>query len=128
MVGFVLVSHSGRLAEGARELGLMMAPDVPVFAAGGMEDGGPGTDYGKICSAVTDALEAAPEGVIVIADMGSSFMTAEMVIEDLGDSRVVIADCPFAEGTVASVVAAAGGASLSEALQAAEEMRGTTKR
>ena len=30
MIGFVLVSHSRKLAEGARELGLMMAPDVPV--------------------------------------------------------------------------------------------------
>ena len=44
MIGFVLVSHSRKLAEGAKELGLMMAPDVPVEAAGGMADGGQRTE------------------------------------------------------------------------------------
>ena len=128
MVGYVLVSHSAKLAEGAREISVMMAPDVPVFAAGGMEDGGLGTDYAKIAEAIGEARSASSGGVIVIADMGSSFMTAEMVIEDLGEPDVMLVDCPFAEGAVASVVCAAGGASLEEAVQAAEEMRGTTKR
>ena len=128
MVGFVLVSHSVKLAEGAAELGLMMAPDVPVFPAGGMADGGLGTDYEKIAEAIDAALSKASDGVVVIADMGSSFMTAEMILEDLDNPNVVLVDCPIVEGAVASIVTAAGGCSLAEAVEAAEDARGALKR
>ena len=37
MVGFVIVSHSRKLAEGVVELAKMMAPDVPQVAAGGRD-------------------------------------------------------------------------------------------
>jgi dha_pts: dihydroxyacetone kinase, phosphotransfer subunit len=47
MVGVVLVSHSQKAAEGAAELALMMAPDAPVKAAGGLEDGSLGTSFEK---------------------------------------------------------------------------------
>ncbi len=123
MVGFVLVSHSVKLAEGAAELGLMMAPDVPVEAAGGLPDGGLGTDYEKISNAIDRVREKADDGVLVIMDMGSSVMTAEMVLEDRGDPSVVMVDCPFLEGAVASIVNASCGASLEEAKQTAEEAR-----
>ena len=36
MVGFVMVSHSKKLAEGAVDLGLLMAPEVLAEAAGGL--------------------------------------------------------------------------------------------
>ena len=36
MVGFVMVSHSRKLAEGAVDLGLLMAPEVLAEAAGGL--------------------------------------------------------------------------------------------
>ena len=54
-------------------------------------------------------------------------MTTEMVLEDLDDPQIVMADCPFAEGAVAAMVAAAGGASLEEVKQAAEEARDARK-
>ena len=127
MVGFVLVSHSQKAAEGAAELGLMMAPSVPVAAAGGMADGGLGTDYEKIMEAITSIREQAPEGVLVIMDMGSSCMTASMVIEDLGDEGIVMVDCPFIEGAVAAIVEAEGGSSLEEVKQTAEEAREVRK-
>ena len=38
MVGMVLVSHSYKLAEGARELASQMAGEVSIAAAGGTED------------------------------------------------------------------------------------------
>ena len=72
MVGFVLVSHIKKLAEGAAELGTMMAPDVPVEAAGGLPDGSPGTDYERIASAIGRIRERSLDGVIVIPDMGSA--------------------------------------------------------
>lgn len=128
MVGLVLVSHVRGLAEGAAELGRLMAPAVVAEPAGGLADGSPGTDYERIMSAVESVLEQCPEGVLVVADMGSSVMTAEMVMEDLGDERVVLADCPFAEGTVAAMVSASAGESLEAVRASAEETRGACKR
>ncbi len=127
MVGFVMVSHSPKLAEGAVELGLLMAPEVVAEAAGGLPDGDMGTDYERIYDAVVRVREQCPEGVLVIADMGSSCMTSEMVLEDLDDPKIQLADCPFAEGAVAAMVAAAGGASLEDVKRAAEEARGVRK-
>ncbi len=127
MVGFVIVSHSRLLAEGAAELGHMMAPDVPVEAAGGLPDGSVGTDYERIASAIGRIRERSPEGVLIIPDMGSSCMTTEMVLEDIGDPQIIMVDCPFAEGTVAAMVEAAGDASLEEVKAAAEDARGVNK-
>ena len=126
MFGFVLVSHSRKLAEGAKELGLMMAPDVPVRAAGGLPDGSLGTDYETIRAAIEEVSLPGVEAVLIITDMGSSVMTAEMVVEDRGDllPKAVMVDCPFAEGTVAAMVAASLGEDLETVIQSANESRG----
>ena len=123
MIGFVLVSHSRKLAEGAAELGLMMAPGVPAEPAGGMEDGSLGTDYGRIAAAIEKVAPLAEDGILVIMDMGSSCMTTEMVLEERGDRLppVLMVDCPFAEGTVAAMVSASMGLELSEVVKAAKE-------
>ena len=52
MVGIVVVSHSEKLAESVIELSALMAPETPMAAAGGMEDGGFGTSYEKITNAI----------------------------------------------------------------------------
>ena len=79
MVGFVIVSHSQTLADGVVELTKMMADGVPIRAAGGLEDGGFGTSYEKIANAIEEIYS--DDGVIVLMDMGSAVMTAEMVLE-----------------------------------------------
>ena len=112
MVGIVLVSHSQKAAEGAAELAKMMAPAAPVAAAGGMEDGSLGTSFEKICAAVEAVYSE--DGVIVIMDMGSAVMTAEMVAEALEDKRVVLLDCPFVEGAVIAAVESEGGTAIDE--------------
>jgi len=104
-----------------------MAPTVVAEPAGGLADGSPGTDYERIMGAVESVLEQCPEGVLVVADMGSSVMTAEMVVEDLGSECVVLADCPFAEGTVAAMVSASAGEPLAAVRASAEETRGAHK-
>lgn len=86
MVGVVLVSHSQKAAEGAAELALMMAPDAPVKAAGGLEDGSLGTSFEKISAAVEAADQG--DGVALIMDMGSAVMTAEMVAESMDDRKI----------------------------------------
>lgn len=110
MVGIVIVSHSRLLAEGVLDATKIMASGCPVAAAGGTADGGYGTDYGKIRQAIESVSSG--DGVIVLADMGSAVMTAEMVIEDLGKPDVLLLDCPIAEGAIAASLSSLCGDSL----------------
>lgn len=120
-VALVLVSHSRALAQGAVELAGQMAPGVLLLAAGGMQDGGLGTSYDMVESAI---LEATQDGrsAVVLTDLGSAVLTAESVLE-LADedvaTRVRLADAPFVEGAVAAAVTAHGGADLATVLAAA---------
>ncbi len=112
MVGIVIVSHSQKLSEGVVEVAQMMSPNVPIMAAGGLEDGTLGTSYEKIKNAVESIYS--DEGVIVLADMGSAFMTAEMVLEDIADDNVKLIDCPLVEGAVVAAVESTSGRTLNE--------------
>ena len=70
MVGFVIVSHSAKLAEGVADLARMMAKSAPIAPAGGLEDGGVGTSFDKISAAVEQVYS--DDGVILLMDMGSA--------------------------------------------------------
>ncbi len=120
MVGFVVVSHSAKLAEGVVDLAGMMARDVPIAAAGGLEDGGFGTSFDKIQRAVEQVYS--DDGVIILMDMGSAVMTAEMVIEAMEGKKVRMADCPVAEGAVTGTIDADAGMSLEEILEELEQV------
>lgn len=117
-VGLVLVSHSAKLAEGLAELAAQMAPDVRIVAAGGLPDGGIGTDYDEVVAAVQRADSG--DGVVLLYDLGSAQMTAELAVETLSDpDSATVVDAPFVEGTVAAAVTAQGGASRSAVAHAA---------
>jgi PTS hybrid protein len=120
-VGIVLISHSRALAEGAAELARQMGVgEVSVEPAGGTEDGGLGTSIDLLEAAVRKADGGA--GVVLIADLGSSVLTAKTYLEDLEeDTDVVLADAPFVEGAVAAASAAAGGADVASVTTAAHE-------
>ena len=120
-VGIVLISHSRALAEGAAELARQMGVgEVSVEPAGGTEDGGLGTSIDLLEAAVRKADGGA--GVVLIADLGSSVLTARTYLEDLDeDIDVVLADAPFVEGAVAAASAAAGGADVAAVTVAARE-------
>ena len=120
MVGFVIVSHSGKLAEGVADLAGMMAKDVPVAAAGGLEDGSFGTSFDKIQKAVEQVYS--PDGVILLMDMGSAVMTAEMVLEPMEDKKLRMADCPLVEGAVTATVNASAGMGMEEILKELEHV------
>ncbi|WP_418606060.1 dihydroxyacetone kinase phosphoryl donor subunit DhaM [Georgenia sp. SUBG003] len=100
----VIVSHSARLADGVVEVAAQMAPDVLLRAAGGTDDGGIGTSFDAVETAVTELLGTdGVAGVTVLTDLGSATMTAESVIESLADddaARVTLADGPLVEGAV----------------------------
>ncbi len=125
MVGFVIVSHSEKLAQGVVDLARMMAKETPIAAAGGLEDGSFGTSFEKISNAVDEVYS--DDGVIMLMDMGSAVMTAEMVIESMDDRKIVMADCPIAEGAVTGTVSAESGATLEEILEDLEQV-GTQKK
>ncbi len=116
-VGLVIVSHSRQLSEGVVELVAQMAPDVRVMPAGGLPDGGVGTDFDAVSTALVNADAGA--GVVLLYDLGSAQMTAELAVESLDDAnRAVVADAPLVEGAVAAGVAAQGGGSLDAVAQA----------
>lgn len=125
MVGIVLVSHSGPLAQATAALGRLMAPDAPVACAGGLEDGGFGTSYDRIIDAINKVQTG--DGVVVLMDMGSSVMTAKMVVEDLEDDTVRLADCPIVEGCVEAMVASQAGTSLSDLVKMLDDIREVRK-
>jgi phosphoenolpyruvate---glycerone phosphotransferase subunit DhaM len=120
-VGIVLISHSRTLAEGAAELARQMGVgEVSVEPAGGTEDGRLGTSIDLLEAAVRKADGGA--GVVLIADLGSSVLTAKTYLEDLEEgTEVVLADAPFVEGAVAAASAAAGGADVAAVTVAARE-------
>ena len=125
MVGLVVVSHSQKLAEGVKELAEMMAHNVQIAAAGGLDEGILGTSYEKISRAVEDVCGM--DGAVVLMDMGSAVMTTELVAENLKDDAIRLVDCPVAEGAVLAAVASAGGASLDEVVRQAESARDLKK-
>jgi PTS hybrid protein len=117
-VGLVLVSHSAGLAAGLAELAGQMAPDVPIRPAGGLPDGGLGTDFAAVSAALAQAEQGA--GVLLLYDLGSARMTAELAVETLADPEsALLVDAPLVEGAVAAAVAAQGGADLAAVAAAA---------
>lgn len=130
MVGIVIVSHSWKIAEGVRDLAQEMAQGFGgLVCAGGLEDGSIGTDAQRIADAIREADSG--DGVVILADIGSSIMSAEAAIELLEDDgqevNAVIADAPIVEGSICAVVEAAGGGSLESVLKSAEESREANK-
>ena len=125
MVGIVVVSHSQKLAEGVVELASLMAPEAPMKAAGGMDDGGFGTSFEKITEAVEEVYNE--DGVAIFMDLGSAVMTTEMVLEEMSDKKIEMIDCPIVEGAVAATVAASAGADFEEVKQNALEAKTAAK-
>lgn len=113
MVGIVVVSHSQKVAEGAKELALQMAADAKIAAAGGLQDGSIGTDMEKITNAINEVMS--DDGVIMLVDMGSAIMTSEMAIE-MSDNpeKIKIVDTPLVEGTIFGAVEASIGSSMEQ--------------
>lgn len=118
MIGIVIVSHSERLARGAKELaGQMTQGKVPMEIAGGIDDpANPiGTDPMKVLAAIEAVHAAGAEGVLVLMDLGSALMSAETALDFLPDgvkAGVRLCAAPLVEGAVSAAVQASTGASL----------------
>ncbi len=113
MVGIVIVSHSSTLAEGVAELAREMGDsEVRVEPAGGLDEPGAlGTDAVRVLAAIERADSG--DGVVVLMDLGSAVLSAEMALEMLSPElreRVLLSEAPLVEGAVAAAVTARLGA------------------
>lgn len=124
MVGLVLISHSGTLVEGLRDMVAQVAgADVPVAIAGGTQDGRLGTSAPTIAAAIRSTLDAGVDGALVLLDLGSAALSLEIALEELdeGDrARVRISEAPLVEGAILAAVQASVGASIDEVVAAAD--------
>ena len=122
-MSLVLVSHSKALAEGLRDMVMQVAGDnVHVAAAGGTADGRLGTNADAVLDAIRATLADGGDGVLVLLDLGSAWLSVEMALEELSDTeraRVHVSEAPLVEGAVLAAVQASVGASLAEVAAAA---------
>lgn len=123
----MLVSHSFELAHGLAALASQLAgAEVRIEPAGGGPNGSLGTTDDTVIEAITKADTG--QGVVVLADLGSSILTVRHLLEDgLGNGHLRLVDAPFVEGAIAAAVMSSAGQDLDEVARAAEEARGANK-
>lgn len=123
MISLVIVSHNRLIAEGVVELASQMAQGrVPMAAAGGMDD--PENPIGTSAIKIQQAIEAvySEDGVLVLMDLGSAVLNAELAIEFLEpeqQAHVSLCLAPLVEGAVVAAAQAAAGSPLTAVKQEA---------
>ena len=117
-VGLVVVSHSRSLARAAVALAAEMLHGraLRIEVAAGLDE----TTFGTDAVSIMQAIERAdgPDGVVVLMDLGSAVLSAELALDLLSDpalrDRVTLSPAPVVEGLIVAAVAAAGGATRAE--------------
>ena len=122
-MGIVLISHSGTLVDGLRDMVAQVAgADVAVGTAGGTEDGRLGTSAPRIAEAIGAVLRQSDEALVLL-DLGSAALSLEFALEELTPderARVRVTEAPLVEGAILAAVQASVGASLPDVVAAAE--------
>ncbi|MEH1899009.1 MAG: phosphoenolpyruvate--protein phosphotransferase [Nostoc sp.] len=119
-IAIVIVSHSKQLALGVRELAAQMVQgQVSIAVAAGIEDpeNPLGTDPIQVYEAIASVFS--DDGVLVLMDLGSALLSAEMAIEFLPEAqqqKVYLCEAPLVEGAIAAVVAAAAGRNIHQVM------------
>jgi len=120
MVGIVIVSHSAKLAAGVQELAQQMVQGAAQIAtAAGIDDpeNPLGTDAMQVYQAIASVYS--DDGVLVLMDLGSAVLSAEMALEFLPEEqrvKVKLCSAPLVEGAIAAVVQAAAGADIEQVI------------
>ncbi|MEI7643108.1 MAG: dihydroxyacetone kinase phosphoryl donor subunit DhaM [Chloroflexales bacterium] len=119
MIGLLIISHSAHIAHGVKELIDQMAQGrLPIAAAGGTLEGDLGTSTDLISQALASLTDA--DEVLVLVDMGSAIMSAEIALEMSGVPFLISA-APLVEGAlVAAVEATRPNVTMAEVAAAAE--------
>ncbi|MBE9235269.1 phosphoenolpyruvate--protein phosphotransferase [Anabaena aphanizomenioides LEGE 00250] len=124
MVGIVIVSHSKQLALGVQELAAQMVQEkIPLAVAAGVDDPEHplGTDAIKVYEAIASVFS--DDGVLVLMDLGSALMSAEMALEFLPPEqreKIYLCAAPLVEGAISAVVAAAAGKNIQQVITEAQ--------
>ncbi|WP_281974586.1 dihydroxyacetone kinase phosphoryl donor subunit DhaM [Halobacillus litoralis] len=116
--GIVLISHSAKVAEGIKDIIHQVEKNVPIALAGGTDDDRIGTSVEKIQTAIDQAHTEG--GVLLIYDLGSAMMNAEIAVEMSDFDDIEIANAPLLEGAYVAAVESGMGKSLAQVKQAAE--------
>ncbi len=124
MVNLVLVSHSSSLAAGVAELARAMTQQSSIIIATAAGTGDPANPLGTNPEDIQRAIEAAysDDGVLVLMDLGSALIGAEMALEFLPDDRgakVRLCAAPMIEGAIAAAVQASLGGTLDQVMHEA---------
>jgi len=122
MVSLLLLSHSPKIVEGARELALQMGGEANIITVGGTKAGTLGADYDSTFAAMSAAAEQGE--VIVLADLGSARLTGHMAKDALDDElqkRVFHCDAALIEGALIAAIAIAAGQNAEEVLEQLQE-------
>ncbi|ELZ98878.1 phosphoenolpyruvate-protein phosphoryltransferase [Haloferax mucosum ATCC BAA-1512] len=122
MIGLVVVSHSAKAAEGIADVAAQMGGGNARIVPAGGDEAGIGTSPDRIREGIESADDG--DGVVVLVDLGSAVMNAELAIEMAADVPAVIADAPILEGTLnAAVETTSSKATLDSVVERAEDAR-----
>ncbi|MCG1028865.1 PTS-dependent dihydroxyacetone kinase phosphotransferase subunit DhaM [Virgibacillus halodenitrificans] len=118
-VGIVLISHSPKVVEGTKEIIRQVNQDVAIELAGGTDDNEIGTSIDKILEAINHADKGS--GVLLLYDIGSAKMNAEIAIEMADGNNIKMAEAPIVEGAYVASVEAGMGKSVEEIITTLEK-------
>ncbi|WP_060679416.1 dihydroxyacetone kinase phosphoryl donor subunit DhaM [Virgibacillus halodenitrificans] len=118
-VGIVLISHSPKVVEGTKEIIRQVNQDVAIELAGGTDDNEIGTSIDKILEAINHADKGS--GVLLLYDIGSAKMNAEIAIEMAEGNNIKMVEAPIVEGAYVASVEAGMGKSVEEIITTLEK-------
>lgn len=125
MISLVIVSHSRPLAQALLELLRQFTKSdlqITIAAGAGAAHQEFGTDAHEIAQAIQSVYS--PDGVLVLMDIGSAVLSAEMALDFLPDDmrkKTLLCDAPFVEGAIIAAVQAGAGSDLQSAAQQAHQ-------
>jgi dihydroxyacetone kinase phosphotransfer subunit len=129
MIGLIIVSHNRNLGEEIINLtSEMKSHPFKVLNGSGTSGDYYGTDPMIILEKIKEADEG--EGAVILCDLGSAVMNAQMAIEFLEtdqQERIIIADAPIVEGALVAMSANCPDTTLEEFVEEIEESRGFSK-
>lgn len=123
MINILAISHSNQLAKAAVGFVSEMKNDKVVLNMIAGINGG--KDFGTDVSEIIESIKKtnSGDGVIIICDLGSSIMNAQMAIEMLDEdisSKVRIADACFVEGLLVAVTSVRDNVSIDDLVKEIE--------
>ncbi len=125
MVGLVIVSHSRALADALIALVKQVSiNEIPLARAGGV--GLKHQEFGTDAVEIVEAIHSvySPDGVIVLMDLGSAILSAEMALEFLSDDmrpHIRICAAPVVEGAISAGVQIGLGGDLDTVYREAQQ-------